>query len=209
MAPNEKGTITIEMAHELVDQLSKRAHRQGAQRVVIIQSAQRMTSAAQNALLKLIEEPPADTILLLIMDNKESVLRTIASRCQVVYVRPVTDTQIAEYGYAEITEIARGRAGLVMDVVKQPELKEVYGEVMDQAKQILAANPFERLAIVDSLASHKHKDEIIESLANEVSRTARTENDTSQSLQSMQNYFIYSNAGVASKHALTEMMIRL
>jgi DNA polymerase III delta prime subunit len=197
--PNDKGTITIEMAHELIDSLSKKAHQKDAVRVVIIESAERMTIPAQNALLKSIEEPPANTMFLLLLSNVQGVLSTIRSRCQVIYMRPV----------AGLPELARGRAGLAMELQDHPEQHDIQDAIISRAKEILSARPFDRMLLVDKLSTDKDQSEIIEALAYLASKAARGQNASSQALQSMQNYFIYSNAGVASKHALTEMMIRL
>lgn len=199
VAPNEKGTITIEMAHDLVSSLSKHPNRKGATRVVIIEAAERLTIPAQNALLKVIEEPPANTVFLLLLRDINGVLSTIKSRCQVVYVRPVAD----------LPELARGRAGLAMELADHPELNDIQKDIISQAQNILSAQPFEKMLLVDKLSKDSNQDEIIDALAYLVSKAARDKNTTSQALQSMQNYFIYSNAGVASKHALMEMMIRL
>jgi DNA polymerase III gamma/tau subunit len=52
------------------------------QKAVIIEDAHLLTTEAQNALLKVLEEPPANTILILGANTKESLLPTILSRCQ-------------------------------------------------------------------------------------------------------------------------------
>jgi len=197
--PNDKGSITIEMAHNLVAELSKKPTRATATRIVIIKSAESMTGAAQNALLKVIEEPPSKTIFLLLVSNVHELLPTIKSRCQTIYIRPVT----------EGPEIARGRAGLIMEMLTSPEENTTIFNSISFANDILAASPFERILLVDKLVSDKNQAEIIDTIAYKLSKSVRDQNTPSKSLQSMQNYFIYSNAGVNNKHALTEMIIRL
>ncbi len=198
--PNEKGSITIEMAHQLVSDLSKKANRKGAIRVVIIESAERMTISAQNALLKVIEEPPADTLFILLVANSMGVLATIRSRCQTIYIRPVSG----------LPELARGRAGLMeaTDTILDVHIN-IQQEIRNQAKEILGATPFNRVLMVDKLATDKNQAEIIDWLAHEISKAVRQQKASSQALQSMQNYFIYTAAGVSAKHALTELMIQL
>lgn len=198
VSPNEKGSITIEIAHSVVDSLSKHASRKEATRVVIIESAERMTIPAQNALLKVIEEPPANTVFLLLMGNTQGVLSTIKSRCQTIYVRPVSG----------LLELARGRAGLVMAINSDIQM-DIQKDIRSCAQAIMSASSFERMLLVDKLASDKDQDEILDWVAYLTSQAARQQNTPSQALQSMQNYFIYTNANVAGKHALTEMMIRL
>jgi DNA polymerase-3 subunit delta' len=74
--------ITIEQVRELRDFLSLTAHRSGGLRVVVMQPADRMNSPAANALLKLLEEPPAGTLFLLVSDEIRRLLPTVLSRCR-------------------------------------------------------------------------------------------------------------------------------
>lgn len=205
IAPNDKNTITIEQAHDLIDNLSKYPIQPGGKRVVIIESAERMTIPAQNALLKVIEEPAVNTIFLLLISSTKGVLSTIKSRCQTIYVRPVVDMDISD----KIKDLARGRAGLAMEMLNSSEVCDMQTDITSRAGDILRASSFDRILLVDKLASDKDQGEIIDWLAYKLSEAVRQQKAPSQALQSMQNYFIYSNAGVASKHALTEMMIRL
>lgn len=55
-----------------------------AHKIVIIEDAQLLTPEAQNALLKVLEEPPANTSLILGTVTKEALLPTIQSRCQII-----------------------------------------------------------------------------------------------------------------------------
>lgn len=209
LTPNEKGAITIEMAHGLVDSLGKHPSRAGATRVVIVEAAERMTIPAQNALLKVIEEPPANTVILLLVGSLNGVLSTIKSRCQAIYIRSVSVKQIQEFGASQFIETARGRAGLIMDMMSLPEQNDIIFDIISRADEIMSASSFQRMVLVDKLTADKNQAEIIEWVAYKVSQALRTQNASSQALQSMQNYFIYSSAGVANKHALMEMMIRL
>ena len=64
-------------------------------RVVIIDSADEMNKNAANALLKILEEPPAKTILLLISHNPGILLPTIRSRCAKLPLQRLSDTDVA------------------------------------------------------------------------------------------------------------------
>jgi replication-associated recombination protein RarA len=59
-------------------------------KAVIIEDAQLLTTEAQNALLKVLEEPPEHTLLLLGTDTKDSLLPTIISRCQIITLKTET-----------------------------------------------------------------------------------------------------------------------
>ncbi len=73
--------IVIEQVRQLRDRLEVSAHQSGT-RVVIIDPAEAMNRNTANALLKLLEEPPPQTVLLLISSTPRGLLPTIRSRCQ-------------------------------------------------------------------------------------------------------------------------------
>src|ERR1700749_754227 len=63
----------------------------GGWRVAIIDTADDMNDAAANALLKMLEEPPSNAMLLLLTNAPGRLLPTIRSRCQRLQLRPLTD----------------------------------------------------------------------------------------------------------------------
>ncbi len=67
--------------------LQKTAHL-GKFKTVLIENAQTMTQAAANALLKTLEEPNANTVIILLTHDIEMLLPTIISRCRVLNIRP-------------------------------------------------------------------------------------------------------------------------
>jgi len=65
-------------------------------KVMIIWMAEKMNDAASNKLLKLIEEPPKNTIFLLIAENEDQIINTILSRCQVIRLNAISEKDIKE-----------------------------------------------------------------------------------------------------------------
>ncbi len=63
-------------------------------RVVLISDAQAMNPAAGNALLKVLEEPPAGTILILVANHTSDLLPTIVSRCRHIRFNPISITNM-------------------------------------------------------------------------------------------------------------------
>lgn len=63
-------------------------------KIYIIPDAEKMTPAAQNALLKTLEEPPSYAVLLLLADGTDSFLPTIMSRCVTLPLRPVPEKEV-------------------------------------------------------------------------------------------------------------------
>jgi DNA polymerase-3 subunit delta' len=79
-------------------------------RVFVIESAQAMNDQAANRLLKTLEEPPSFVHLILLVDRREDVLATIASRCQLVRFDPLSGEHIARLLVDAGVEPDRARA---------------------------------------------------------------------------------------------------
>ncbi len=88
--------IPVDVIRELVLPEAARSPFEASMKVFIIEEAERMNPAAQNALLKTLEEPLSDTIFILISDREEDLLETIRSRCRVVRLEPVPEQRIVE-----------------------------------------------------------------------------------------------------------------
>ena len=85
-------TIKIDQIRDLTMRLSKTSMEDEGQ-VVIIDEAEKMTTGAANALLKLLEEPEEKTILLLLTVAKNRILPTIISRCQEIKFKPLSQQE--------------------------------------------------------------------------------------------------------------------
>lgn len=79
--PDDKQSIGIDQIRGLVTELSLTSY-QGGGKVAVIEPADAMTGNAANSLLKTLEEPPGDALLILIADRKGHLPATIFSRCQ-------------------------------------------------------------------------------------------------------------------------------
>ncbi len=90
---NKQGQIGVDEAENIVKKLALKSY-EGGYKIIIIWMAEKLNIAAANKLLKLIEEPPNKTILLLITENKEQIIDTILSRCQEVKLNPLSENHI-------------------------------------------------------------------------------------------------------------------
>jgi len=70
---------------------------QGPKKIYIINEAEKMNAAAQNAILKTLEEPPEYGVIILLTSNIEAMLPTILSRCIVLNMKPADDEKIKRY----------------------------------------------------------------------------------------------------------------
>jgi DNA polymerase-3 subunit delta' len=86
--------IAVDVIREVVVPEAARSPFEARRKVFVIEEAHRMNPAAQNALLKTLEEPHADTVFVLISDQEEDLLETIRSRCLVVRLDPVSEERI-------------------------------------------------------------------------------------------------------------------
>ena len=85
----KQGNISVNEARSILDRLSLSAV-EGGYRTVVVYLPEKMNAQAANALLKMVEEPPAKTLFLLITHAPEKVLITISSRCLHMRVQPLS-----------------------------------------------------------------------------------------------------------------------
>ncbi|MGB5236019.1 MAG: DNA polymerase III subunit delta' [Flavobacteriaceae bacterium] len=91
----KQGQIGVDEAHDVVKKLSLKSY-EGGYKVMIIWMAETMNISASNKLLKLIEEPPAKTMIILVAEDESRILQTIRSRCQVLQFPPLPEQLIAD-----------------------------------------------------------------------------------------------------------------
>jgi len=91
----KQGLIGKDEALEITKKLRLKSF-EGGYKILIIWMAEKMNIAAANKLLKLIEEPPNKTVLLLIAEDEEQIIKTILSRCQVLYFPKVSEENITK-----------------------------------------------------------------------------------------------------------------
>jgi len=85
----KQGNISVNEARSILDRLSLSAV-EGGYRTVLVYLPEKMNAQAANALLKMVEEPPAKTLFVLITHAPEKVLVTISSRCLHMRVQPLS-----------------------------------------------------------------------------------------------------------------------
>ena len=84
----EKKSVSVELIRQLQSDAFIRPN-EAARKIYLIPRAMDMTDAAQNALLKLMEEPPSYAVFLLLTDNADKLLPTVRSRCAELRLEPV------------------------------------------------------------------------------------------------------------------------
>lgn len=92
---NQQGFIYVSQSDEIIKKLSLKSS-EGGYKVQIIWMAEKMNPECSNKLLKIIEEPPTQTIFLLVTENPDLLLPTIQSRVQRISLRPIEEECIAQ-----------------------------------------------------------------------------------------------------------------
>lgn len=137
--------------------------REGIARVAIIENAQLLTTEAQNALLKTLEEPPEDTVLIATATSAEALLPTIRSRMRVVnaVLPPLNDLKdyflSQNYKSQDIEQallVSGGLPGLTHALLNNQETHPLFEAVL-LARKLLQAKAYERLLLVDGLSKQK------------------------------------------------------
>ena len=95
-ADNKQGNISAEEARNILQKLSLKAY-EGAYKIMLIWLPELMNIPSANALLKVLEEPPAQTLFLLVTNQPDKLLITILSRTQRIAVRAFTDEEVTTH----------------------------------------------------------------------------------------------------------------
>jgi len=135
-------------------------------RVFIIENAQLMLPAAQNALLKTLEEPPRHVLFILLCENRTQLLETIRSRCTLLTLQPVTWDEAApvlqrRLQTVDVEELQRahslfgGRIGRVIDGVQEGTFRQVLELTPAMAKALVAVGEMPLMTLTASLEKDK------------------------------------------------------
>lgn len=91
-----ENSFKISHVRELVSEVNKKPY-EGDKKVIILYDGQKMTTEAQNALLKTIEEPPNGVYIIILTTSLELILDTIKSRCQICKLAPLGGENLLEF----------------------------------------------------------------------------------------------------------------
>jgi DNA polymerase III subunit delta' len=163
MVHAQKGSITIEQIRELIQFFRlKVPGTDPIRRVAIIQDGDTMGREAQNALLKLLEEPPADSVLILTSSYPQGLLTTIRSRLQDITIAHPGAEMLTKYFSSVGYDTAAIRAALLRsptDTAAAASLladeKGADGNPIELVKRALSGSSYDRLLLVDPLSKQR------------------------------------------------------
>lgn len=134
-------------------------------KIYIIDEAEKLTVAAQNALLKTIEEPPSYGIVIFLTTNADIFLQTILSRCVMLDLKPVKNSIVEEYirNNYDVSDyecrfaanFAQGRIGRAKTIVESTEFAHLKQDVMHVIKNAKDMTSGEIMAVVKDINNYK------------------------------------------------------
>jgi len=160
-AENKQGIINVKESETIIRKLGFKPY-ESDYRMVVIWLPEKMNQPAANKLLKLIEEPPGKTLILMVSEHTDKILATILSRTQLLHVPPLTEVEIREGLMSQEADQqvvedavlrANGSFSLALQTLRQDEIElqhfELFTEMMrlSYARDILQLNTWvERVA---------------------------------------------------------------
>ncbi|HEX5429664.1 MAG TPA: AAA family ATPase [Patescibacteria group bacterium] len=151
--------VKIEQIRELIYKLSLQPY-QAKYKIALIDNAENMTTEAQNALLKALEEPKSYTVMILVTEAFGKLLGTITSRAQKLnfgLVRPadfqaLLPANLPECDVKQIAEFAAGRPGLAVRIANDSDLRETLSEINNNLEIIKSQDLPAKLKLAYDLA---------------------------------------------------------
>lgn len=175
----EGAFIRVETIRESVIPEVARSPFEASMKVFVIEAADRMNPSAQNALLKTLEEPPADCVLILISEREDEILDTIQSRCLITRFEALSSTAIAEMLERAGTEAELARLAVRVAPNDLARARDIAGDEAARLRRALwlsipgrLANPADALELAAEVVTEvrdavrererEHKEEIAE-----------------------------------------------
>ena len=171
IGPDEKGTLGIDAVRQLKSFLWQRPNA-SKYRVAIVDGGELMTDEAQNALLKIAEEPPQSSLLILITNDVEGLLPTISSRLQKIYFSSVPEKvitnwltkelKLADKAAADLAKRSFGKPGFASATLRDKDFQEILKSAdnllklsqekrRDFVKKLLDDDEFDFAKLLDAL----------------------------------------------------------
>lgn len=157
----KEGSVIIDDIRQLYEQT--RTRQPGKQVYIIDTGEKSMTHAAQNAFLKLLEEPHTGLHFIIATHQFDQLLPTITSRSQRLSLHPITDEQTNDLitslhitdstKRARLAFVGRGRPALIKRLADDDTLYAARVTIMTDAKTMISGSTYEKLTVI-----HRYRD---------------------------------------------------
>ena len=165
---NKKSIIPAEESNEIIKDLSLKSFA-GGYKILIVWQADKLGNAAQNKLLKTLEEPEPKTLIILITDSPDALLPTINSRTQLVKFSHLSDDEIAQRLVAQfdispdkamsIARITDGNYAHARNLAKTDINTSAYLDIFSKWMRAAAVGDFHKLISACDVISKLTRDE--------------------------------------------------
>ena len=168
-------SIGIDQIRQLEKEANLKPY-EGTCRVFIVEETHLMSSEAANALLKTLEEPPDQVIILLLSSEPHTIPVTVVSRCQQMNLYPIapnliydhikSTTQLEDARIQEIASESYGRMGWAIQVIDQREMFDKRQKIIDRFEDLLNVPLSIKFSYANELVSKQNinRDEIVNEL---------------------------------------------
>ncbi|MCI0921877.1 DNA polymerase III subunit [Sphingobacterium rhinopitheci] len=160
-AGNKQANINIAEAHDIIKKLSLKSFE--AEYKVLIMWLPEYLDTQGNALLKLIEEPPAKTLFLLVAENQDKIINTIISRTQLVKINKLKHQEMCDYLVKdkgieankanEISFIADGNIQEALNLINEHSENETFSLLVQWLRLIVTDNGSELIKLSEDKLS--------------------------------------------------------
>ena len=156
-------TLKVEQIRDLQRTLSLAPYEAGYKIALLLRFEDANPSAA-NALLKTLEEPPPQVVMLVTASDVEALLPTIVSRCEVIRLRPLSIDGVSKglqaWGVSEdeaklLAHISGGRPGYAYTLSQNPELLNQRQNQFDALFRLLSASRVERFSYAEEISKDR------------------------------------------------------
>lgn len=174
---SEKASFGVDDIRAITEEIHKRPY-ECDKKVILIQEGNKLTTQAQNALLKTIEEPPKGRYIIIICESIELILETIRSRCEIHKLSPLTTEDLLKYidnNYKDKTNqekkwaiaYSEGIPGKINNFFEDKDLAELRDNTIKLLNSI-SNNEHETILELEEVfvKFSKNKEEVLKTLAN-------------------------------------------
>ena len=165
-----KKNIVVDKVREIVNDAYTKPYESG-KKVYIISYGDDMNEQAQNAFLKVLEEPPQYAAFIILCENYESLLQTVRSRCTRIQFPPVSDKKIREYIEAHFPEetektkflvqYAGGVAGNVEKILGNENFTDLRYDALNKLEILLSSRKTDAYSVAEFIEENKDDADLI------------------------------------------------
>ena len=156
----EKNVYEIARIRELIKKVHEKP--KGKHKLIIIEDAHCLGQICQNALLKLIEEPPGYAVFVLLCDNLFTILPTVLSRVMTIEMQPWEKKELEaicplDLSKSYLYDLAEGNVGTLLSIASDSELSKARDTAIDSFVRLASSSPYGVYDALDEWLANKER----------------------------------------------------